>query len=104
MNRLEMQMNTLENNVALIFGAASGIGRGCAEACAEDGATVMVADLNDSGAKETVSRIEASGGSADLIHTDITDQAAVQQAVAATVERFGSLNVLITSVGAAIGD
>jgi NAD(P)-dependent dehydrogenase (short-subunit alcohol dehydrogenase family) len=89
----------LENRAALVFGAASGIGRACAEACAEEGARVMIADVNETGAKETISAIEAGGGTAEFIQTDITDEQAVKRAVQTTVQDLGGLDILIVSAG-----
>jgi NAD(P)-dependent dehydrogenase (short-subunit alcohol dehydrogenase family) len=90
----------LENRAALVFGGASGIGRACAEACAEEGARVMIADVNQAGADATVAGIRERGGTAAFAATDITDEAAVQEAVRSTVDGFGALDILVTSAGA----
>ena len=90
----------LDGRSALVFGGASGIGRACAEACAEEGAKVVVADVNEAGAREVVAGIEANGGSALFVATDITDEDAVARAVGATVEQYGSLDIMVTSAGA----
>ena len=94
----------LENKVALVFGGSSGIGRASAEACAEDGAAVVVADVNGHGGAEVVEGIRANGGAASFVHSDITDEAAVEAAVRSTVDGFGNLDILVTSVGAATHD
>ena len=93
----------LENRAALVFGGASGIGRACAEACAEEGAKVMIADVNETGAQEVIAGIEAAGGTASFVATDIMDEQAVQSAVATTVEQFGGVDVMVTSAGAGTG-
>ena len=90
----------LENKVALVFGGSSGIGRVSAEACAQDGAAVVVADVNDSDGAQVVEDIRANGGTASYIHADITDEEAVEAAVRSTVDEFGKLDILVTSVGA----
>ena len=90
----------LKNRVALVVGGASGLGRASAEACAEEGATIVVADVNEAGGHDVVSGIRAAGGSASFVATDITDEPAVQQAVQAAVQEFGRLDILITSAGA----
>jgi NAD(P)-dependent dehydrogenase (short-subunit alcohol dehydrogenase family) len=90
----------LDDKVALVFGGSSGIGRASAEACADDGAAVMVADVNDEGGTQLVERIRGEGGAAAFVHTDITDEAAVESAVRSTVDQFGKLDILVTSVGA----
>ena len=62
--------------VALITGGASGIGRGCAEKLAAEGATAVVTDLQDEKGAETVAIIEKAGGKAWYLHNDVTDEAA----------------------------
>jgi NAD(P)-dependent dehydrogenase (short-subunit alcohol dehydrogenase family) len=90
----------LKDRVALVIGGASGLGRASAEACAEEGAAIVVADINEAGAKETVSGIRAAGGSALFAATDLTDEQAVRHAVQSAVKEFGRLDILITSAGA----
>ncbi|HEY6533702.1 MAG TPA: SDR family NAD(P)-dependent oxidoreductase [Acidimicrobiales bacterium] len=90
----------LQNQVALIFGGSSGIGRGSAEAMAADGATVVVADVDEQGGAEVVAGIEARGGRALFVSTDISDEDAVARAVATTVEQYGTLDSVVTSAGA----
>jgi NAD(P)-dependent dehydrogenase (short-subunit alcohol dehydrogenase family) len=89
----------LQGRVALIVGGASGLGRASAQACAEQGAKVMIADIAEVGAKQVVSEIDADGGSAAFISTDITDEASVKRAVESTVRQFGRLDILVTSAG-----
>jgi NAD(P)-dependent dehydrogenase (short-subunit alcohol dehydrogenase family) len=83
-----------------VFGGASGIGRACVEACAEDGANVVVADVDEARANDVVAGVESNGGNAMFVATDITDESAVKRAVEATVERFGRVDILVTSAGA----
>jgi NAD(P)-dependent dehydrogenase (short-subunit alcohol dehydrogenase family) len=89
----------LEGKTVLVIGGGSGIGRGCAQACAAEGAAVMVADLNEAAAGETAAAIGASGGRAAAIAVDVTDEPSVAAAVQATVRSLGRLDVLITSAG-----
>src|SRR5262245_18588497 len=84
----------LEGKVALITGSASGQGRAAAIRFAEHGAAIAVVDINDEGSAETVRQVEAAGGEALAIHADVSVQADVEAMVAATVERWGALNVL----------
>jgi NAD(P)-dependent dehydrogenase (short-subunit alcohol dehydrogenase family) len=90
----------LENRAALVVGGASGIGRACAESCADEGANVMIADVNEAGADDVIAGIRARGGAAAFVATDITDEQAVERAVRATVEQFGAVDILVTSAGA----
>jgi NAD(P)-dependent dehydrogenase (short-subunit alcohol dehydrogenase family) len=94
----------LQDRVALVFGGSSGIGRGCADAMAAEGAIVVVADPNAEGGNEVVAAIESAGGRALFVSTDISDEDAVAQVVATTVERFGGLDSLVTSAGANAAD
>ncbi|HEX4862652.1 MAG TPA: SDR family NAD(P)-dependent oxidoreductase, partial [Acidimicrobiales bacterium] len=91
----------LKGRVALVIGGASGVGRASAEACAEEGASVMIADVQDARGKEVISAIRANGGVASFVHSDITDEESVHQSVQATVREFGKLDILVTSAGGA---
>ncbi|MET1001413.1 MAG: SDR family NAD(P)-dependent oxidoreductase, partial [Acidimicrobiia bacterium] len=89
----------LQDRVTLVIGGASGIGRASAEVCAAEGARVMVADINEEGAKEVAAGIRAQGGSAAVVMCDITSEDAVRGSVDATAAEFGRLDGLITSPG-----
>lgn len=91
---------SLQGGVALVFGAASGIGRASAEALAERGSAVVIADPNEADGNDVIERIAAVGGSARFVATDITDEDAVQRAVKETVRAFGKLDTVVTSAGA----
>ena len=64
----------VEGKVALVTGGASGIGRGCAERLAQEGAVVVVTDLQDDKGAQTVAAIEAMGGKASYLHHDVTSE------------------------------
>src|SRR5262245_65028610 len=83
----------LEGKIALIVGAANGIGRATALAYAAAGAAVACADVEEPGVKTTVADIEAAGGQALPVRLDVTDGASCRAAVAATVARFGGLEI-----------
>jgi NAD(P)-dependent dehydrogenase (short-subunit alcohol dehydrogenase family) len=89
----------LENKIAAITGASSGIGRATALRFAAEGAKVGVLDLDDVGAAETVAAIHGSGGEAMAAHCDVTDSTSVDAAVAAVVETFGGLDIVHANAG-----
>jgi NAD(P)-dependent dehydrogenase (short-subunit alcohol dehydrogenase family) len=93
---------SLEKKVAIVVGAANGIGRATALTFAAAGARVTCADIEEPGAKTTAAEIEKSGAQALPVHLDVTDGASCHAAVAATVQRFGGLDVLL--YGAADSD
>ena len=88
-------MGRLDGRVAIVTGAAQGIGAAFARALAGEGASVAVADL-DSGAK-VVAEIEAAGGAAIDVPTDVADEAACARMVGAAVEAFGGLDVIVNN-------
>jgi len=92
----------LEGKVALITGAAAGLGRVAAERFAAEGATVVIADTVDG--RETVDAIEVAGGAAMAVACDVTDEEQVRQAVAAAVDTYGGLHVLYNNAGVMLGD
>jgi NAD(P)-dependent dehydrogenase (short-subunit alcohol dehydrogenase family) len=93
---------TLEKKVALVVGAANGIGQATARAFAAAGAAVACADIEEPGARTTAAEIEKAGGRGLPVRLDVTDGASCRAAVAAAVERFGGLDVLL--YGAADSD
>ena len=85
--------------VAVVTGAASGIGRALAEALARAGSAVVVADLDRAGADGVAAGIGAAGGTAEAFGVDVADAAAVEQLAATTVQRFGRVDVLCNNAG-----
>jgi len=89
----------LEGKVALITGAASGQGRDAAMLFAQEGARVVITDINEEGVKETVEMVKAAGGEAIGRQMDVADATQVQDGVAFAVRTFGLLNVLYNNAG-----
>jgi len=87
-------MSDMTGRVALITGAASGIGLATAKTLAARGALIMVSDINMDAAKAAVTEILDAGGKADCINCNIGSEDEIRAAVAATVDRFGSLDIM----------
>ena len=92
-------MGKLDQKVALITGAGSGIGRASALLFAREGARVVAADLNRAGAETTAREIGEAGGSALAIEVDVSRADSVRAMMDATGERFGRLDVLFNNAG-----
>ena len=92
-------MGRLDGKVALITGAGGGIGRATAELFAREGARVSIAEFDPVSGEAAAAAITAAGGEALFVRTDVTDEASVAAAVAATVARFGALHVLYNNAG-----
>ncbi|MER5481324.1 SDR family NAD(P)-dependent oxidoreductase [Streptomyces sp. NPDC002734] len=89
----------LAGKSVVVTGAGSGIGRAAALRFAAAGAKVLVADLNEETARETVELVEAAGAEAVAVTGDLGDQSVVDRVVATAVEEFGSLDVLVNNAG-----
>ncbi len=90
---------TFDGRVALVTGAASGIGRASAIAFAREGAQVVVADVDDVGGDATVAAIRDAGGGATFIHCDVADIDAVERLVGGAIEAFGRLDCAVNNAG-----
>ncbi|QAU24656.1 3-hydroxybutyrate dehydrogenase [Dyella sp. M7H15-1] len=95
-------MANLDGKVALITGAASGLGKAIAELYAKNGAAVAIADINQQAAEAAAAEIKAVGGKAIGIEMDVTSEDAVNAGTDKTVAAFGSLDVLISNAGVQI--
>jgi NAD(P)-dependent dehydrogenase (short-subunit alcohol dehydrogenase family) len=93
----------LKDSVALITGAASGIGRESALLFAREGASIVAADVTDAAGRETVALVEKQGGKAIYVHADVSRSADCEAMVAAAEKTFGKLNVLFNNAGIMIG-
>jgi 3-oxoacyl-[acyl-carrier protein] reductase len=90
-------MSRLKDRVAIVTGAAAGIGRAAAVRLAKEGATVEILDLKD--AKDVCDEIRSAGGKADSTICDVTDEDQVQKAVAAIGARHGRVDILVNNAG-----
>jgi 3-hydroxybutyrate dehydrogenase len=89
----------LNNKVALITGAASGIGKEIAIEYAKQGAKIVIADMALEAAQATAKEIEASGGTAMAVAMNVTDETQVDKGVADAVAAYGNIDILISNAG-----
>jgi NAD(P)-dependent dehydrogenase (short-subunit alcohol dehydrogenase family) len=92
-------MGRLDGKVAVITGAASGIGRGTALCLAKEGAAVVAADLNSQGGERVIGEVAAAGGRAVFQHTDVTSEADIKSAVDRAVKDYGRLDIMFNNAG-----
>ncbi len=96
-------MAQVEGKIALVTGAASGIGAACAELLAAEGATVFATDIDDRLGTEVVKRIAGRGQKAIYRHQDVTDEQAWQDLVEEIGASHGRLDILVSNAGMGIG-
>ncbi len=89
----------LQGKVALITGAASGIGRTAAALFAQEGASVVIADVTERAGEEAAAAITSAGGKAAFVRADVTNAGDAAATVRFAVERFGGLHVLYNNAG-----
>ena len=94
-------MADMTNKAALVTGAAHGIGRASAIALAQAGASVCVADIDDSAGESVADEIVAAGGQAFYQHCDVRSPDDAQAMVAATVNKYGRLDAAVNNAGIA---
>ena len=92
----------LENKVAIITGAASGMGKAMAKGYAKEGASVVIADLDADSATEVAESINSDGGDALAIQYDVTDIQQSHDLVDSTVDKYGKLDVLVNNAGVVV--
>mgnify|MGYP001215228505 FL=1 len=92
----------ISDKVAIITGAASGIGRTTAILFAREGGKVVVADKNEVGGNETVDLIRSDGGQAIFDYVNVTSATDIQGMVKTTINTYGKLNILVNNAGIAI--
>jgi 3-oxoacyl-[acyl-carrier protein] reductase len=93
-------MTKLEGRIAVVTGAASGIGKGIAIAFAREGADIVVADkVDESGAAEVIAGIRAHGREPLFVHVDVADETSVNHMAAMSLEHFGRVDILVNNAG-----
>ena len=92
-------MKRLKDKIAIVTGSSSGIGKAIALRFDQEGATVMVAARRLHKCEETVAQIQAAGGTAVPVQTDIADEAQVERLISDTVRRFQRLDILVNNAG-----
>ena len=93
----------IQGSVALVTGGGSGIGRATALRLAKEGASVVVADIDEAGGQETVRQIEAEDGQSAFVQVDVTKPKDAEKMVAFAEERFGGLDILHNNAGIIAG-
>ncbi len=93
----------IRGKVAVITGAGSGIGRATALRLAHDGASILVADVDETGGVETVKQIERDGGRAIFVRTDVTKEEDARKMIDTAVGKFGGLDILYNNAGVGTG-
>ena len=88
---------SVDDKVTIITGGAQGIGLACGTRFAGDGARVVLADINDEKGEAAAETLRSAGGDATYVHCDVGDKSQVDALVAATVERHGRLDVMISN-------
>lgn len=95
-------MGALDGKIAIITGAAQGIGKATAERFAREGAHVSLSDLKDEAGQAAADHIAASGGKALYTHCDVSSEADVDTMIQRTVEHFGTVDILVNNAAFAI--
>ena len=103
MARLSKLNRSIAGRVAVVTGAASGMGRATAWLLADEGAKVAALDVNSDGAEETVGAITDVGGTATAVVCDMADHLAIEQAVAQVRSELGPVDILVNNAGVAAG-
>lgn len=96
-------MDRVKGKIALVTGAAMGLGEASARMLAREGAKVVLTDVADAAGEAAARAIAEAGGEAVFLHHDVSDEAQWEQVIAATLDRFGRLDVLVNNAGLGIG-
>lgn len=85
----------LSDKVAIVSGAAVGIGRACATVFTQEGAKVVAGDINDDDGRETVAMIKSGGGDAVYVHCDVSVASEAENLVKVAIEKYGKIDILL---------
>src|SRR4051794_14364704 len=94
-------MNRVKNKVAIVTGAALGIGRATSLLLAQEGAKVAITDVLDQDGRDLAGEITRAGGTAEYWHLDVARESEVKTVFASIRERFGRIDVLVNNAGIA---
>jgi 3-oxoacyl-[acyl-carrier protein] reductase len=92
-------MADLQGRIALVTGAAQGIGLACAQTLAKAGATVALSDVNEAKLAEAVAAVKAAGGQAEAFVLNVASEESVAAGAKAVLERFGKVEILVNNAG-----
>lgn len=96
-------MKEFKDKVAVVTGAASGIGWGLAERCAEEGMKVVLADIEEAALKEAEKALKADGATVLAVHTDVSKLKDIEALAQKTLEKFGGVHLLFNNAGVQAG-
>lgn len=102
MGKLSQLSRSIEGSVAIITGAASGMGRATAHLFADEGARLAIMDINNEGLEAVAEEIRSIGGEVLVLPVDLSSREAVEQAVAQVAEHFGAIDILVNNAGLVI--
>jgi NAD(P)-dependent dehydrogenase (short-subunit alcohol dehydrogenase family) len=92
-------MNLLNGKVLLITGGTQGLGAGIARAAAREGAVLTLAGRNTENGEKVAAELQTNGADTVFVRTDVSDVASAQNAVAATISRYGRIDCLVNAAG-----
>jgi len=93
----------IRGKAGVVTGAGSGIGRAVSIRLAHEGASIVVADIDEAGGAETVKQIEAAGGKAVFVHADVTKESDARRMLDSAVQKYGRLDILHNNAGIGVG-
>ena len=96
-------MGSLDGKIAIVTGGGTGIGKGIANAMADEGCSVVIAARGAERLEQAAEEIRTSGGNALAVPTDVTDEASIENLFETTIERFERLDILVNNAGIVAG-